>query len=1716
MTRIISLLLSVLAAISVQAQDFDLYFANNLSDVQNLRTVTRHNSALRWTKISNNTIGGNQVDVQKVKDMFAKTAMKGREEQELFWKMRDNTTLCFRINDGREREQAYEVHVVYNEQQPMSMTVSDYFFINLPQATDSVLVKVNKKARGEASTDTLRFRYYAYDWDDRNLYTFRLDSKRQKTGLTYQIEYVLTENGQSPVTKTLDVKGDKFQSFYVPQGKTLSEIYLVSNDQNDVRKLKLDRSKLEYGAWVCQDFNHLKLESNVFMDKHAGRELTIFNMLGTGLMERYDILYLRPYAKNSSKGKERVVKNATIHVERVNEKGEYVPDETVRVLGFDDATQSYKIQTMTNPVLIEILAPDYYPTIYKYAGAFDPVTKVLNVEKCNANVRLFPSSGNSNQIAVSNQTLCLLKEKSGVTRTIGGKNYKGFMVDSIDLSTKSKETEMKFLENGGTDEPKVLNDNLIEKYAQMALTFSVPKSAGNQPTPLFYALEKDNDKAKYNFDFVSRNTILASDHPSLTRNYFELRYDLVGKLPKEIVCKPVLESGDKQFRNFPYLKLITFNKEQAEKTAENQAKDAACKDNDKMIRESAGDMGMQWLLAPSFQLDLTKMPGFSLKLVPQLDLDRGLFDVDVLFSLGFGKSDSADGSEMKQDLKNNSVSRSHTISEEKGSRKISWDSNNDSGALKNLDKNKWFMNEFDDIFKVSGNKLGLGWFVDGEVGVTMPLDPFGFYLKKLEVGAGGGFFGFLNLDPESILRKYIKNETFITFISKGIHLRASAVLSAYGKVGVGMKRYGFEKKFGSLKSGKMGWLAYAEASLKGGVSVSFDADATQGQEPTSEMTPEEKSEVEECQALNKQAKLGGKARVGAKLLLTGGFGGQVGWQSGGEWTSSDKGWKAMALAGFDAFLDIKFYILRWRPRFTACIGGQTWGPENTTNPFYPGYPWWLKGTTPPKVPQRRADDGDIDMHPIDTDNQYLDFGASILSSSFGNPKPLFMSESDVVVNQEQDENNINGDRIVCQDVNNSETAQLSENSLRATTPSVCHAGDYDIVGFEQMKTTLEKNTLTGDALLNKEKETAHQSKLVAQIRKADGSWQQTVIADDNNYIDQSLTVAIQEDGRAAAVWKRGEYVNPLYISKYQIPTFDMKGYVVMSVFDGTQWSEPENLLPIDGKSIVNDLQLVMANDTVLAAIHYTTYPQENDKNQNTESSVWYSCRPLSMSHCVHTIDPMSPISISMERVGDEVVMAMLYEPSDSLRDVYVKMLNMNGLYSGHGATDMNLTQFMPQSMKVVSDKQVDYPNDFCLLWTRMDNTVRIGKETVGFPKPQSILNASRIFMHDNLRPTPYVTVGASRDNLIMTDYDGFLDDNSISVVYGLSDGDGIQESRVMMNTQEFYNDFEYDISYTDKALISTQTLPVNFRLYNTGTSPIKRVSFTINDAPYELTDLYVGPYEQETFTVNYSVPESFNGLLTCDHVECDFDNVFQATYSPRRGASLRRVAKEENTQDLLIGFENVSCELVNHSVDGSTNIYEVELTDHSLYGLQKNHTAYVGIFPHPGYNIPISDDAVVRLTSDDFVEIGGERKAYATLYVEHVEEQQIAFLNTHIYDERLWDMMGEDDDMGLSVIDNLSEKENLWSVQLIPSEEDEQTGLPLISKDDCQHKTTVSREHNGIRLSGLTVGNRLRVFAADGKVEYSATVTADSQLVGLQQHGVYLVSTGEEIFKYNY
>ena len=93
------LLLSVLTA---QAQvDFKLYFANNVGEVSRVSRLKDANSELIWKEVTDGTIMTNLAHMEPVKKMFGETRQKTQADQELFWKMRDDNLLCFRINDGK-------------------------------------------------------------------------------------------------------------------------------------------------------------------------------------------------------------------------------------------------------------------------------------------------------------------------------------------------------------------------------------------------------------------------------------------------------------------------------------------------------------------------------------------------------------------------------------------------------------------------------------------------------------------------------------------------------------------------------------------------------------------------------------------------------------------------------------------------------------------------------------------------------------------------------------------------------------------------------------------------------------------------------------------------------------------------------------------------------------------------------------------------------------------------------------------------------------------------------------------------------------------------------------------------------------------------------------------------------------------------------------------------------------------------------------------------------------------------------------------------------------------------------------------------------------------------------------------------------------------------------------------------------------------------------
>lgn len=322
-TVIVGFLLS-LVTISTQAQSFKLWYANNVTDVADLSRIEEPGSGLVWHEVEQGTqtVAGNLVEVNKLKEMLGLSRMKTLEDKRQFWKMRDHGLLCFKVEDLDDVHHTYEV-VVNNGPDSISQTVDDYFFVNAPVPHDTIAYEIS--VRRVDNDETVKFKYFVYEWNNENLYMFMLDQKRQVTGETYKLEYVtgyMDEDGDLHETvRQLDLQSDKFQSFYVPENSTLLDVFLMSG--ND-KKLRLDKSKLHAGIDLNDRMNYMEISSTFNLDKHEGREMMNFNWLGTGLYEKYDTLYLSLY---NEKGK--AIKNATIHPERVDYDGNRIYDPAV-------------------------------------------------------------------------------------------------------------------------------------------------------------------------------------------------------------------------------------------------------------------------------------------------------------------------------------------------------------------------------------------------------------------------------------------------------------------------------------------------------------------------------------------------------------------------------------------------------------------------------------------------------------------------------------------------------------------------------------------------------------------------------------------------------------------------------------------------------------------------------------------------------------------------------------------------------------------------------------------------------------------------------------------------------------------------------------------------------------------------------------------------------------------------------------------------------------------------------------------------------------------------------------------------------------------------------------------------------------------------------------------------------------------------------------------
>ena len=1655
MNKRLQLILLALAwafsAAFAQMPDFDLYFANNVTDVQNFDEIKSPDSGLNWTKVqtADGDMSGNYAEVADIVNMLGSTRKKWLADQQQFWTMRDHTLLCFRIDDHGDTSSAYEVTLDNGSGKKLVQTVSDYFFANLPLQDEPYEIKVYKVGEPERF---YTFRYFIRGWNDDRLYIFQLDQKRQAENMPYTLECItgsMNEEGDMERDTTrLELQAKSFQSFYVPEGKDLLDVIL----ENKGNKLRINKKKLHPGIDLNDRFKYMELSTGFYLDKHENREFMNFNWLGTGLYEKYDTLYLNLWNDRS-----RQLISGKFNVESVDEKGNPTGNTAVRYLGYDSKIGTHKILTMGQPAYIEIIVNGYLPVVYKYSGPADPETGIVSEERCSVDLTLRSGQVNRKGLTFSSMHfLNLNDDKTVVVR--GGKDHVLCSIDEIDLAAKIEADTVHYQEDCGQKYPKLLNNKSIERYAKLRLAFSRPKGDTTEDCTLT-ATDLEDKSVR---EATEKETLILSSkvYKSFNYDYFFVDFDLLDVIPLNSVCKLNLTSGSMSFSKFPFLHNFVFDRDKGREDTEKEIDNKYVTDNEENINDASGSSGFDLKIAPDFKFTFKPV---TVKSSFGYDFRKSLWDIKVNIVYNGGERELTDKDKLARDeLK--AVENYEYSSIKSDKVKV-----RPVGSDKGLDG--WIYEDIDDIFDFSSKRIGQGWFGGASFNFKMPTTDF----SRFQIANASGQIGYgVGIYWNQVARdaRFSKLADALDDFKKFMSLTAFAQASLQMDFGVKSYISGVKE---SMSGTNMGYFAHFSAKVAAGASLDF-------------FTPKEIKLFNHKFSISSWMNIHAGLRFGAK------FGVQFGVEGPFANYMPGIGFRSVLLVVGQAHAHIKTPVFRWSGSGQVHFGFEYLKPDDAHNPFHRDFPYWIEKNNVKQIAMA--------YRPLKAPESNVEIGEPLVTDVSVDANPHYLDGNHVVYNDLRLATDYNDDRVALLNTENNSVETLSTEGLTASNHMRSKRGNHEIVVFEQFANPVEDGDIDNDHLLISSNQLQSHNVIKASVRNGNGEWIRSDVTVDDGLADLRPVVTIQEDGKAACIYQHGRFVAAdEEVSMDSITNQAFDGQLLLRTYENGQWSAPTPLFfDLDRSHLITHYDLLMRNDTVLVAANLVA--------EDMESSVTrYASKHVNSSQINYVDDNIQAKHFMMHRVGNNAVIAMLYEKSDSIREIYVKTLDMNGMGDGRQGCDLGVGARMPGRMKIVCDRDAESLSDFALLWTEQSSVYRNEDGSKrSFSDICTMLNASRIHLGNTLQLTDPITLGCEIDSLIMTDFDGFLDDSHISAVYTLADIENAS-GIIMTNSKDFCNNFESEVSYARTALMGSSSLPINVRIRNTGTSAIQAVKVTVNNEHFDIEDAYVAPQKTRDFVVLYPINDDFNGYISSS-VDVEFNNIFRTKQHPRLKLK-NNVRQTVHMSQARVTLSNIECNVVSRSIKDGVNTFVVELIDHD--SPIDNMDVRVGIYAHPAIGVPLNDDAEVTVTSDDFVQMGNVRKAYATVSIGNITEPVEAYINCHVFDAS-----NEEDSLGLVRIDNIHGEANPTYVYLFPNENPTKIVRPQIDDAFSSHRIKINAQENGVALHGLKAGETVRIFNADGMLVFSEKSASTTLFVPLKHHAVYLLSAEDEVFKFSF
>ncbi len=1645
MKRILILnLLLFICCVATKAQmpDFDLYFANNVTDISNFDEIKDPNSGLKWKKVmtQDGDMSGNYIEVLNVMEMLSSTRKKWLSDQQMFWTMRDHSLLCFRIEDHSEEPGGYEVTLDNSHGEVLSLATNDYFFANLPLQKEPYEIKV---ARVNHPNQFYKFNYYINDWDNDNLYIFRLDQKRQATGKNYLLECItgyIDEEGELRTDSTLlELEAKSFQSFYVPDGQDLIDVFLIDSD----KKLRINKKKLHPGIDLNEAFKYMDLTTEFHLDKHENREMVNFNWMGSGLYEKYDTLFLSLWNEKS-----RELTSATIHVESVDAEGNPIGNIGAKYLGYDSKLKTHKILTMGQPAYIEVISRGYLPVVYQYNGPVDPETGIVSEALCSTDLTLRQGTVKSNSITISDQHfLNLNDEKTVIVRN--GVDHVLCTIDPVDLSLWVEADTVNYMEDCGQDYPKLLNNKPIERYAKLQVSYSRPKGAGALDSKLI-CTDLDSHLS-YEATEKSMKVLDTTTYPSFTYDYYYVDFDLIGVIPRGATAQLELQSQGLSYKGFPFLRNLVFDREGKKKDAEVEINEKwVGSNNDSEYARGFADCGWDMKLPFTFK---TKFEPVTLSLAFTYDFRKNLFN--LLINLAFNRDNEGESEKFSKAREEKKAYDSFLAFKDPD--------NKDTSIQiigKDVELKDWLYKDINDIFDVNNKRIGMGWFGSAKFNFKIgDSDWSHFQVSEVsgQFGYGiGMFWGNLSDNP-----KLQKLKPVLKKVEKYVSFTGCAELSA--QVDFGIKSFD-KNATSSMSSLNMGYFARLSAKASAGATLQFS-------------TPEDLSKLF---CANAGLRLGGK--LGFQFGLEGPFDSYF----------PGLGARAVALVVGQAYLNIKTFLFSWSGSAQFHLGGQFLIPDNNHNPFHKDFPYWLakNNVKPMALSYRKA-----------KAPEPSEYGRAVAENVAIDANPHFLDGNTIVYNDIQSATDYNDDQVTLLQLDDESTQTLSSEGTTATNHMRSKRANHEIVVYEQMNRVINNDEVTPENAV--QLSVGMQSHIQAKVRNEGGDWLQTYVTQPgtDGTTDIKPVVTIQEDGHAACIYQHG--ISCAIDENMPIDSIEnvqFVGQLMLKTFDGKQWSEPTPLyFDVDHNNVINQYDLFMRNDTVLVAANL----RSSDMSHNV---LRYASKPLASSHVTYHDDTVIPNHFMMQRVGQHAVIAIVYQATDSVSDIFVRTLAMSGKSDGSRSASLNTGYKNPNKVKIVCDRNAEEIDDFAVLWTELNNVFRNEDGTNSYSDNIcNMLNASRIHISNTLYLTDPITIGGERDSvLVLTDFDGYLDDAYIKAVYTLADPE-TGAAVIMTNDKFFRNSCETRVSYGDASLLKGGSLPVSVYVHNTGTSPIIAVQTVINEQTFDIENAYVAPTHEQTFTVLYPTGEDFDGYIT-SMVNVQYNNMFKIKAHPRR-KNISFLRQNFQTQRKRIATADVECNIINRSIEDGANTFIVELIDHN--NLPSDMGVRVGVYGHPSSTEPLTDGAEVLISSSEFNQNGNGRKAYATVNITGITEPLKAYVNCHVVD-----LNYDPQDLSVAHVKNRHGIYNASLVNLFPTNDPVAIKRPNIDEALTSHRIQVTPLDNGISVSNLKPNETVRIITADGFIIGKKTSTTSTLFFPLTEKGIYLLTSGEESFKF--